>query len=148
MNPETNNMQLKEYAQLLYTRHDTSIADIATATQLNEATVRYWIQQDGWDGIKRTLLTAKAHQLEQLYALLEKVTTKMRTEDNINAKDADLAVKYTAAIKNLDTEVGIPQIIEVAKLFTTWLRRRNGELAKSIIVEFDIFIKQRLKANV
>ena len=145
MNAEFSDNKLMEWARLLYTRHGNSIRDIALTTGIEESAIRHWVVSGDWDGIKRTLPTSKEYQLEQLYILLEQVTDKLKGKEEVNSKDADLVVKYTAAIKNLDTETGIPQIVEVGKLFFTWLRRRDVELTKTVITQFDAFIKERLK---
>ena len=109
------------------------------------STMRRWINENDWNGVRKTLLTSRQSQLEQLYALLEKITLKMNEAQDVNPKDVDLVVKYTAAIKNLHTEVDIPQIVEVAKLFTTWLRRIDKDVTKTVALHFDAFIKERLK---
>ena len=135
----------KEWAKQLYMTEDLSVKDISLKTGVDEADMRLWVKEDSWLGIKKTLLTSREFQLQQLYMLLEKINQKMKDSEDVNPKDVDIAVKYTAAIKNLDTGVDVPQIIEVAKLFTTWLRRKDLEFTKKVVTEFDAFIKHRLK---
>lgn len=145
MRDDLTTTQKKSWAETLYLYHDATIKDIALQTGIDEADLRLWIKEGDWDGRKRGLLTSKQHQLDQLYELLEKVNQKMKEANDVNPKDADLAVKYTAAIKNLDTETGIAEVIEVAKLFTTWLRRKDQDMARTVALEFDGFIRHRLK---
>ena len=68
----------------------------------------------------------------------------MNDDIEINTKELDLTIKYTAAIKNLEVETGLLQIVEVAKLFTTWLSRKDKEIARMITIELDAFIKYRI----
>ena len=145
MNEGMTGEQKRSYARLLYTKEGYSISDVAVATGLDEAQVRQWIQEGDWSGQKSAWLVSGETQLENLYGLLEQVITRMRTSDEVNPKDADLAAKYTAAIRNLDTDTSVTQIIAVAKLFTLWLRRTDLELAKVITLRFDAFIKERLQ---
>ncbi|NCX95884.1 MAG: hypothetical protein EBX41_05655 [Chitinophagia bacterium] len=144
--PIAGDEALKSWAELLYTHHSQSLPDIALPTGIPENTLKQWAALHHWDKLRRSRLTSKQFQIEQLYDLLEQLTQKLKdTTGQVNPKHADLTVKYTAAIKNLEGEVGIPEIIEVAQLFTTWLRRRNAPLARTITLEFDKFIKQRIQ---
>ena len=129
----------------MYTREGLSIKAACIEAGIDEGQMRQWINEGDWDTLKRTLLTSKEHQLKQLYELLEKLNEKMANAEEVNPKDAELAVKYTAAIKNLDVEVTIPEIVEIGKMFTTWLRKKDKEMAKTVVRLFDAFIKQRLK---
>ncbi len=143
MKEELKNEQLREWAKHLYTRCEKGYREIAAETGISEGELRQWANESSWDHIKRTMPTSKAYQLEKLYMLLEKANEKLLGEQEVNAKDVDLIVKYTAAIKNLDTDISIQQIIEVAKAFTGWLNAHNSELAKSMTMHFDKFIKER-----
>jgi len=144
MNEGMKGEQRRSYARLLYTKEGYSISDTAIATGVDEAQVRQWLQEGNWNGQKSAWLVSGETQLENLYGLLEQVIARMRAAEEVNPKDADLAAKYTAAIRNLDTDTSVTQIIAVAKLFTLWLRRSDMELAKVITLQFDAFIKERL----
>ncbi|NDC43222.1 MAG: hypothetical protein EBZ77_17015 [Chitinophagia bacterium] len=143
MNHDFTAERQREWARQLYLYEDIPLKDIALKTGAPEAAIRLWMTEGGWDGLKRSLLTSKGFLIAQMYRLLENLTSKMKETDEVNTRDAELLVKYTAAIKNLDQEVDIPAIVQVAKLFTTWLRRKNLELAQQITIQFDAFIKHR-----
>ncbi len=147
MNEELTNEQRKEWAKHLYTRETKGFRHIAELVGVDEAQLRQWVAEGSWDAIKKTLPTSKEYQLEQLYELLGKITEKINNSDDPNPKDVDLVVKYTAAIKNLDTETSIQQIVDVAKLFTTWLQHKDINMAKKVALEFDGFIRQRIRPN-
>jgi len=137
--------QKKEWAQLLFTRFDLSIKEIAIKTGAGEEELRLWIQEGNWEGIRRSLLTSKEVQLNILYDILESITTRIKENGADNTKDADLVIKYTTAIKNLETESSVTQIIEVAKKFINWLQTIDIELAKTVTLRFDAFIKEELR---
>ena len=138
----------KEWARILYTKHDNTISEIAATTGADEATIRNWIQNESWDGVKRSLLTSRNNQLRLLYDLLEKLNKEAKEEGNITSKNVDHILKYTASIKNLETTLPISTIIEVAELFTTWLLKKDLELTKTVTIQLNTFIKQRVAANV
>lgn len=135
----------KEWARLLFMKEEKSVDEVAAATGLEPAVVRGWAADGQWHGVRRTMATSRHYQLEKMYELLEQLTEKMNASNEINSKDADLLIKYTAAIKNLDLDTGIPQVVEVGTLFTTWLRRQDAALARETALHFDAFIKHRLR---
>lgn len=140
--------QRRDYARLLYTRHDIHISDIALDVHVAEAEVRKWINEGAWDAQKRTLLTSKSSLLENLYTALEQLSGKIAGADDVSLKDVDLFVKYTNAVKNLETGVPLSNIIEVSAHFITWLRRRDAELARQVSLHIDAFIKHRSAPSV
>ena len=143
MNHETPPTLQKDYAKLLFTNFDMSIQDIANITETDEATVRNWIKTGSWNDLKSTLLTSKQNELQFLYALLNSISGK-RNSGELSSKDLDTYLKCSAAIKNLEVEASISQIVDTGMLFITWLRRRNNDLAKTFTMHWDTFIKQRL----
>jgi terminase small subunit len=147
MTEELNYDERKQWARSLYTWQDKTIKDIALTVSVDEATVRNWVAEGTWDGIRRSSLISKSRQLQHFYNQLENINAKLAdSPGEINTKDVDLIVKYTAAIKNLEADITVCQVIEVAELFVTWLRRKDMALTKAVTVKFDAFIKQRLAA--
>jgi len=136
----------REWAQLLYTRYDMNAKEVALQTGAAEADVRKWIKAGNWDGLRRSLLTSREEQLKNLYDILASLTAQVKQNtENPNPKDADLIIKYTAAIKNLETDIGIGEIIDVIKPFAIWLMKKDLELAKKLTAYFDTYIKEKLK---
>lgn len=136
----------REWAQLLYTRYDMNAREVALQTGATEADVRRWIKDGNWDGLRRSLLTSREEQLKNLYDILAAITAQAKqNSDNPNPKDADLIIKYTAAIKNLETDIGVGEIIDVIKPFVVWLMKKDLEIAKKLTGYFDQYIKEKLK---
>ncbi len=140
--------ELRNEAKHRYVDEQKNLPDICTELGIEEATLWNWKQADCWDAERMVMLTSKQYHMKNLYQLLDKVNRRMGCEDEINPKDADLAVKYTAAIKNLDAEVGLPEIIDVAKMFVNWLQQKSKDQARKIALELDGFIRHKLKETV
>jgi DNA-binding transcriptional MerR regulator len=145
MNTAFTNNEKQEWARLMYMKEEKNTDEVAAITGLDPAIIRTWAAEGCWQEVRRTMATSRHYQLEKLYELLEQLTGKMNATEEINSKDADLLVKYTTAIKNLDLDTGIPQVVEVATLFTTWLRKHDTDQARNIAMQFDAFIKHRLQ---
>jgi hypothetical protein len=145
MNEGLNYDERKQWAKVLYTKENKTIRDIALEVNIDEAAVRNWVKENAWDGIKRSLLISKSTQLEHFYGQIDKLNARIAdSPDDINTKEVDQILKYTAAIKNLEADVSVCQVIEVAELFISWLRRKDIALTKAVTVKFDAFIKQTL----
>lgn len=138
--------QKKEWAELLYMRGDLLQKDIAAKVSVSDRTISKWVADGNWERLRKSMLTTKAEILRNLYDLLEKISQKLKTEDSIgDSKTADMYVKYTAAINNLETETSIGQMVEVGRLFVNHLQSLDPQYALSVLNHFDNFIKEKLK---
>ena len=134
----------KEWAKMLYTRQELCAVDVANTVAVQETLIHKWAKEEAWDSVKCSLLISKQTQLKRLYTALEKLTRNIEDDEKeVNPKDIDLAIKYTTAIKSLEPEVTVSLIIDIAEMFTTWLRKRDLHFARAVATHFDAFIKQR-----
>jgi hypothetical protein len=141
-----SNDQKREWAQMLYTRFDVTQKEIALKVAADESTIRRWIMEGEWDKMRRSLLTSREDQLRHLYDILAAITMRVKESDELgDTKDADKIIKYTTAIKNLEADVSIGEMIETGMQFIRFVLQRDIETAKLISLQFDTFIKHRLK---
>jgi transcriptional regulator with XRE-family HTH domain len=146
MSKEITLNQKKEWAQLLYVSDQYTQKEIAAKVKVSEQTISKWASVGKWDLLRKSLLTTKAEILRNLYNILDKINRKLKDEDSIgDSKISDMYVKYTAAIKNLETETSIGQIMEVGRMFVNHLQGIDPQFALSVLNYFDLFIKEKLK---
>jgi len=135
----------KQWARTLYTTNGKTAKEVALTVNVDEATIREWIRQGLWNTVRRSLLISKNAQMHRLYDLVDKLNEKMIGDEEVNHKDVDLLLKYTAAIKNIDTDNSSTYaLMDVAETFTSWLHRRDLELTKVFTEQFDIFVRERM----
>ncbi len=147
MTENLNYDERKEWARTLFTKQQYSMSDTASAVNADEASVRYWITEGGREGVKRSFLISKNTQLAHFYDQIDKLNGKIsKNPDEINTKEVDLICKYTTAIKNLEVDVTIAQIIEVTELFVKWLKPRDLTFTKQVTARLDAFIREKLAA--
>ncbi len=146
MNNETNYEKLKRFACNLYMTTDKNNQDIALETGVDEADLRNWISKEQWSGRKRSLFTSRSEQLELLYTRLENLNKEIRAagETETGTKDIDNYMKLTNAIKNLETEISVSDIIEFSQPFIEWLRRIDLPAAQKTVAFIDAFIMHRI----
>ena len=136
----------KRWAKMIFMEQDKTIKEIALIVNSSEGEVLGWAEGDEWYKLKRSMLISKKTQLGHLYDQLEKISIKLNNEAEANPKDVDTMIKYTTAIRNLEVDVPVSNIIEVADLFVNWLKDRDHQLARTVTIHFDVFIKQRIAA--
>ena len=57
--------------------------------------------------------------------------------------DVELMMKYSAMIKNIDTEHDLTGLIYLAEAFLTWLYKKDEQLSKTVTVEMEAYIKEQ-----
>lgn len=131
---------------MLYLTDQYDQKDIAVKVGVNKNTISKWVIGDKWDHLKKSMLTTKTEQLRHLYDILSRISKKLNDDDSIgDSKIADMYVKYTAAINNLETDTSIGQIMEVFRMYTNWLQNVDPVFALSVLNHCDAFIKEKLK---
>ncbi len=140
------NINKQEVAKLLYTNNHCTAKEIAEKLEITEEQIKTWIKTEGWSELQQVLFNSKHEQLRICYKQLTNLNKAIL--DGIGYPTADEAItqkRLASSIKLLETETSIGNTIMVAKEFTTWLLDDDEKLAKTIIISFDAFIKQKLK---
>ncbi len=139
--------QKKEFAKLLYVRERLTQKEVAERTGVSEATMSKWVRENGWEKLRRSLLVTKQEQIGRLYDQLEALNAEVekreiKVPDN---KEADVLSKLTAALRNLETEVNIGEVVEVGMQFCDYVRQQQSDKAGDVVQLFDGFIKTLIK---
>lgn len=139
--------RLKQLAEHLYLADNKiTIKALAEKMGVTEKTLSKWIEAGKWDDKRTSLLTTKSQQLTFLYKQLQNLnnTIANRKESNYaDSKEANTIIQLTAAIKNLETETSLGDIIQTAKEFVEYISESNYEKAKEITKLFDGFINSK-----
>lgn len=143
---ELTRNQKKEWAQLLYLTDQYTQKEIAAKVDVAEKTISQWVTKEGWDNLRKSMLVTRNEMLSFLYNVLAGISDQMKeSKDYADTKKADAIVKYTAAIKNLETETNTAQKMEVGRMFINYLIPIDPQFALSVTNHLDAFIKAGLK---
>lgn len=144
-----NIKQKKEWAKTLFVIERLTQKEIAKKVGVSEKTISIWVNKEGWDTLRVSVIITKEQQLKRFYSQVDELNTGIEGRDPgkryANSKEADTIVKLTAAIKALETETGIAEIIETFKLFTNWLKAFDLPKAQELTKLLDDFITSRIK---
>lgn len=141
----------KDWAKLLYIKENLSQKEIALRTGVSAVTINKWVHENNgeWDRMRKSLLVTREEQLHRLYDQLDELNKAIRDRQEgaryANSKEADTINKLTVAIKNLETDASIADLVESGKRLLNYLRPISPEKAKEVAMIYDDFIKESLK---
>lgn len=140
--------QKKELAKVLFVTERLQQKEIAERVGVTPQTVSRWVTREGWEKLRASISMTKEEQLKALYRQIEELNNDIaqRSERRYpTTAESDIISKVSAAIKNLETEVGVSEIVSVFSAFTRWIKSYDLERAQSLAPLFDDFIKSRLQ---
>lgn len=146
-----SNKQKKEWAKSEYLRGDLSQKEIAEKVGISTVTMNKWVNdpEDNWDRLRKSMLITREAQLQRLYMQLDELNRNIMSREEgkrfPDSKEADTISKLAGAIKTMETEANIADVVEVSKRFLNWLRRLAPEKAREVAAMFNDFIKDLLK---
>lgn len=139
--------QEREYARILYTSERITFKEISERTGVTEKTISKWAEADNWAKLRKSLLTTKEAQLVHWYNQLDAMNEMIaeRPRPIPDSKEADIMTKTTSNIKNMETETGIGEYVEVGRKLLTFIQSIDLDDAKKFKNYIDEFINGKLK---
>lgn len=137
--------QTRDLARELFLKANLTGKEIAERLSVNEKTISRWRTDENWDSLMTTYTMTKANQMDllvqQLRVINENIMSRESNDRFATSKEADIIIKLTQAIKNLETELSASDVVDVCIRFTSWIKDQDPEKAKEITLLFDKFIK-------
>lgn len=142
------NEQKKELAKILYTKENLTQAEIAERVGTSRVTIGKWIKSENWEMLKVSITITKEEQLKNLYRQLAELNEVIGNRENgerfPSAAEADTISKLANAIKKMESDVGLDDIISVLSGLLKWLRTFDLERTKELAPILDAFVKSKL----
>lgn len=138
----------RDHAKLLFIHEQLSQKEIAARIGVSEVTVSKWSNSDNWEGHRVSITITKEEQLKNLYRQLAEMNRAIAERDGkkyANASEADAISKLAGAIEKMESDVGIADIVSVAKKFLSWMRKFDLKKAQELTPLFDAFVKDNLR---
>lgn len=138
--------RVKNHAKLLYTREGVTLQkDLALRVGVSENTISKWINEEGWEKHRASIIITKDEELRRVYMQLtelnDSIFKRAEGERFANTKDADILVKLSATIKQLETDVALAEAIEVLTKLINFVMAENQVEGKIVIKWADLLIK-------
>lgn len=140
--------QKKEWAAMLYLKENLTQVEIAEKVGISRQTIGKWIKAEKWDERLTGISMTKEEQIKNLYRQIteinETIKGKKQGQRYATTAEADIIAKLSTAIKKMETDIGIADIISVSIRFIEWIRLVDLDKAKEVTRLFDAFIKDTL----
>lgn len=112
-------------------------------------TVSRWIKDGGWEQLKASITITPAQILAGLNRQIIEINNNINAREEgkrfATVTEADTLAKLASAIKKIEQDVGIADIVNVGIRFTNWLRQLDLDKAKEYNELLDAFIKDQMK---
>lgn len=144
-----SNINKKDIAKDLYLKGGCTQEEIAAKVGTTRQTVSRWAREGKWKELRASFTISTenilAGMIRQVSEIQNQANARKEGERSFTSKEADTVVKITSAIKKLQNDAGITDIVNVGIKFTNWLRGIDIEKAKEYNELWDLFIKDQLK---
>lgn len=144
-----SNINKKDIAKDLYLKGGCTQEEIAAKVGTTRQTVSRWAREGKWEELRASFTISTenilAGMIRQVSEIQNQANARKEGERSFTSKEADTVVKITSAIKKLQNDAGITDIVNVGIRFTNWLRGIDIEKAKEYNELWDLFIKDQLK---
>lgn len=140
-----------EYAWLLFTQQIKQ-EEIARKVGIAERTLTRWIAENGWVSKRAAGNVTRDELVNKTLNLIDNLLQKALDENNNDtAKLADQLSKLAGAIRNLDKQANVVDIVQVFITFNRWFIGRQtidkdltDDIIKTVNRYQDMFISERL----
>lgn len=143
------NIDKRSIAKSLFMNGDFTLEEIAEKVGVTGSTICRWAKAEGWSELKAAntitpdqIISQLNHQLIEIN---ENIASRLQGQRFATPAEGDAIAKISKAIKNLEADMGITEIVSVSMKFLSWLRPLDIELAKKFNDLFDSFIKDSAK---
>lgn len=143
------NIDKKDIAKSLFLNGNYTQEEIADKVGTTRQTVSRWIKEGGWEDLKASITITPAQILSGLNRQIVEINNKISEREEgqrfATVAEADILAKLASAIKKIEQDVGIADIVDVGIRFTNWLRPLDLDKAKEFNELLDAFIKDQMK---
>lgn len=139
----------KDIAKSLYLNGNYTQEEIADKVGSTRQTVSRWIKDGAWEELKASITITPAQILSGLNRQIIEINNNINEREEgkrfATVTEADTLSKLASAIKKIETDVGIADIVDVGIRFTNWLRPLDLDKAKEFNDLLDAFLKDQMR---
>lgn len=140
--------QKRDFARTLYIKENLTQQEIADRVGVSRQSLSRWIKEENWELQKTSLTLTREQQIgalqRQIAALNDSIASRPQGENFATPAEADTITKIANAIKKLETETGLADIISVGIRFLDYLRPLDLNMSKEFTRLWDGFVKENI----
>lgn len=138
----------KELAQILYVQEKKTYEEIAELVGVTSSAICQWAKKEKWNELRSGVSIAKEQQIMNLYHQInlinEDVMNREEGERKVTVKEAKIIADLADAVKKLESEIGIAEIVSCGMKFCDFMRSMDVEKAKEVNGYWDSFLRSML----
>ncbi len=142
------NIDKKGIAKSLYLDGNYTQEEIAGKVGISRQTISRWIREGEWESLKASLTITSTQIIAQMNRQIAEINNNIASREEgkrfATTTEADTLAKLATAIKKMESDLGITDIVGVAMRFLSWLRPLDIEMAKKFNDLLDGFIKDQI----
>lgn len=142
------NRQKRDLARVLFCKENLTMQEVAERMGVSRQSVSRWAKEDKWEEQKAGVTLTKEEQIKNLYRQITELNNAILDREEgtrfATIAEADTISKLSAAIKKLEGESGIADIISVGIKFIEWVRKADVSRARELAEIWDLFVKDQL----
>lgn len=138
----------KYIAKTLYTREQLDAKIVAQRVGISEKTMSKWVTEGKWKDLRNRLLIGKDEQIRIMYEQLEHLNTAIKASESgyADSKQADILVKYAAAIRSMETDLAIADLVQSGMKFIRYIQKAGTiQQAQEFTELWNSFIQSEIK---
>ena len=143
--------QKKEWAKSEYLHTDTPQSEIAEKVGVAVNTMSKWVVKENWKELKASITISREKEIQRFYAQIAELNKAISEREQglrfATVSESNTLNNLAAAIKKLESETGITDIVNVSVLLVRWIRAFDLEKAKEVSTLIDAFIKETIKTK-
>ena len=143
-----SNRQKRELARVLFCKENLTMQETAEKVEVSRQTLSRWAKEDKWEEQKVCITLTKEEQIKSIYRQIAEINKAILAREDgarfATIAEADAISKLSAAIKKMEGESGVADIISVGIRFIEWVRRADVSRAKEFAEWWDLFVKDQL----
>ena len=120
----------------MYLKENLTQQEIADRVGVSRVSVSNWVRAGKWEEQKVGLTLTRQEQVANLYRQVAEINKAIAErpegERFPSSKEADILGKLSAAIRNMEQEVGIADIISVLTGLIDWVRRPTSKRQRKL----------------
>jgi len=137
-----------ELAQMLYLREGLEVPAIAERVGCNIKTVYNWAKKGNWEKLRLAAHMGKDSQLERIQMQLSELNAyimlKPEGQRYPSASEADTIKKLTSACRDLETKLGLRELVDVSVELIPFIKLINADDANMVKAYLDRFIQHKV----
>ena len=139
----------KEFARLMFVHDRLTQKEVAERVGVTEKTMSKWVNDEGWEDLRNSLFLSRTEEIRRIQGQLKELNDDIMTREAgkryPSSGEADILSKLTAALKNLERDVQIHEVVEVMTSFNQFVRDVDLGAAQALAEWQDKFVKSLIK---